>query len=188
MPTEFTRGLADGEIERGPDGRDLIRFERRLLHPPERVWSALTEPEGLLAWWGEASLDLRLDGRFALRWLNTDDEGNAVHFDGSITRLQAPRLLELAGRWRAEGTEGDLVQDMPTILRFELDRDRGATVLRFFNTLELSEDERSMVPAGWHYHLDALATSLDGGTVDLADPWAAWEPLHRAYEERYGEA
>lgn len=186
MPTESTPDLADGIVEPGPDGRDLIRFERRLAHPIDRVWSAIAEPRGLLGWWGDASLDLRLDGEFKLRWLNTDDKGNAVRFDGRITRLEAPRLLELAGRWLAEGAGGAVLQDMPTILRFELDGDRNATVLRFFNTLELSKDERSMVPAGWHYHLDALATSLDGETVDLADPWQAWGQLHEAYRERLG--
>jgi uncharacterized protein YndB with AHSA1/START domain len=35
-------------IER--DGRCTLRFQRRLSHPPERVWRALTEHDMLAAW------------------------------------------------------------------------------------------------------------------------------------------
>ena len=28
-----------------PEGRPALRFTRRLAHPPEKVWRALTEPE-----------------------------------------------------------------------------------------------------------------------------------------------
>jgi len=33
-----------GEISTAPDGTLTLRFERRLAHPPEAVWAALTEP------------------------------------------------------------------------------------------------------------------------------------------------
>ena len=33
------------------DGRPALRFERRLAHPVEEVWRAITEPEGLAAWY-----------------------------------------------------------------------------------------------------------------------------------------
>src|SRR5438105_10315698 len=38
-----------GELERAGD-RWLLRFVRRLPHPPEKVWRALTEPEHVAAW------------------------------------------------------------------------------------------------------------------------------------------
>jgi len=37
---------ADGVVEQR-DGRTVLRFERRLRHPIERVWAALTEPARL---------------------------------------------------------------------------------------------------------------------------------------------
>ena len=37
---------ADGTLERTDDGRYLVSFERRLTHPVERVWDALTRPDG----------------------------------------------------------------------------------------------------------------------------------------------
>ena len=35
--------LADGVLEK-KERKDVLRFERHLAHPIERVWAALTEP------------------------------------------------------------------------------------------------------------------------------------------------
>ena len=40
--------------------------------------------------------------------------------------------------------------------------------------------------AGWHLHLDALATILSGGEVDIAHPEDLFAPIHQAYTDRYG--
>ena len=69
---------ADGTVERTDDGRYVISFERRLAHPVDSVWDALTRPDRLIAWWGDADVELAEGGRFDVRWLNTDDEGNAA--------------------------------------------------------------------------------------------------------------
>jgi uncharacterized protein YndB with AHSA1/START domain len=165
--------MADGVLE-GREGRDVIRFERRIPHPVERVWAALTSPRELIAWWGDAEVDLREGGRFAMRWLNTDDEGRSVVMEATITRLEPPRLLE---------TEGD----MHGVLRWELEPDGGGTLLRFSSTLELPEEFRTQTIAGWHYHLDALAEALEGREVDLVElPNERWEKIHAEYVAREG--
>jgi hypothetical protein len=38
---------ADGTGETGPDGSTQVHFVRRLPHPVERVWQALTDPAEL---------------------------------------------------------------------------------------------------------------------------------------------
>ena len=75
---------ADGTVERLDDGRHRISFERRLGHAPERVWAALTDPEQLIAWWGEAEVELRPGGRFDVRWLNVDEDGNGAEMKSTI--------------------------------------------------------------------------------------------------------
>ena len=103
------RHEADGTLERR-DGKDVIRFQRRIPHPIERVWAAITSPEELLGWWGEAEVDLRAGGRFVLRWLNTDDDGNRAEMHATIAALEPPRLLETEGdihgilRWSSTRT------------------------------------------------------------------------------------
>jgi uncharacterized protein YndB with AHSA1/START domain len=176
------RPVADGIVERAPDGSTQIRFVRRLPHPVDRVWEALTDPAELHRWWGDTDLELAEGGRFALRWRNTDPDGNAATLDGAITKLDPPRFLEISAAW---GTTGSTGPGTPTTLTWELEPVGGHTVLRFTNTLPTPPEE-STTAAGWHLHLDALAATLAGEAVDIARPESLFDPIHKAYEERYG--
>jgi uncharacterized protein YndB with AHSA1/START domain len=188
------RPVADGIVEKRPDGSTQVRFVRRLPHPIDRVWAALTDPAELRRWWGDTDLDLAHGGRFALRWLNSDEDGNVATLDGAITKLDPPRLLEITAAW---GSTGSADPGAPATLTWELDPDGDHTLLRFTNTVTpptsapgeatdgpTTADTRTA--AGWHLHLDALATILSGGEVDLARPEPLYEPIHQAYTEKYG--
>ena len=41
--------MMDGTLET-IDGRPALRFQRRLAHPVDRVWRAITEPDELEDW------------------------------------------------------------------------------------------------------------------------------------------
>ncbi len=164
--------LADGVLDTVGD-RQVLRFQRHLAHPIERVWAALTDPAELIGWLGEAEIDLVEGGRFTLRWLNADDAGNRVTMRATITRLEPPRLLETSG-------------DPHGVLRWELRPAEGGTLLTFSSTLALPEEYRTRVLAGWHYHLDALAGALAGRPLDLVDlPNDRWEQIHGRYRARH---
>lgn len=154
------------------DGKDVLRFERRLGHPVERVWSALTDPGQLSAWWGDADLELVEGGRFVVRWRNTDDEGNRAVMTATITRLEPPTLLETSG-------------DLHGVLRWELRPDGEGTLLTFTSMLELPAEFRTRVLAGWHWHLDALARALEGERADL-ETLPGWSEAHERYLARAG--
>src|ERR687886_288618 len=82
---------ADGQLEEHA-GRWRLRFERRLAHPPERVWRAITEPDDLRAWFpfdieGDRAAGAPL--RFVFR------DGEAEPFEGRMVDFDAPRALEL---------------------------------------------------------------------------------------------
>ena len=160
---------ADGGLEVRTDGKSVLRFERRLAHPIERVWAAITDPGELIRWWGSAQVELEPGGRFAMAWLNVDDEGNRAEMEATVTALDPPRLLELSG-------------DIHGVLRFELDRRRGRRRCSpSRSTLDLPDEYRTKVLAGWHYHLDALAAALEGRETDLVE-LPGWEENHTAYE------
>ena len=106
-----------------------------------------------------------------MAWLNTDDEGNRAVMDATITELDPPRVLEMSG-------------DMHGVLRFELEPDGEGTVLTFTSTLELPDEFRTQVLAGWHYHLDALAGGLQGRRADLVE-LPGWDEI-RAEVRRPG--
>lgn len=162
---------ADGVVETQADGSRVLRFERQLKHPVDRVWAALTEPERLRDWWGAADeLELVEGGRIVLRWLNTDDDGNHVVLHGKITRIEPPRLLECD-------------TDVHGVLRFELRDDGGTTVLRFSSAVGLSPERVPENLAGWHMHLNFLADALEGRAADLVelpmDQWRRWRDQYR---------
>src|SRR3954451_9571004 len=106
---------ADGQLEEH-EGRWRLRFERRLAHPPERVWRVITEPDVLRAWF---PLDIGGDRAAGapLRFLFRD--GQAEPFEGRMVDFDAPRArdLECGG---AEPFEGGMVAfDAPRALELE---------------------------------------------------------------------
>ncbi len=177
---------ADGTIETRPDGSTVIRFERRLSHPLERVWEAITDPDQVIRWWGELVADMRPGGEFTLRWLNSDEEDRSSGWRGTLTEYDPPRLYETSGVW---GASDEPWGENTATLRFELVPDGDGTLLRFVNTLAAMPDEfRTKVPAGWHWHLDALAGVLDGRPDRRLHDVEGWEPIHAQYEQKYAGA
>ena len=128
-------------------GRNVLRMERRLAHPPEKVWRALTTPADLAQWFpAEVRLDLRAGGEVRFVFAG----GEAPEGKGVITDLDPPRLL--AFTWEGEH------------LRWELRPDGAGTVL----TLEHTLDDRygaASFAAGWHTCIDAMDDLLAGRPV-----------------------
>jgi len=152
----------DGTLERAGE-RYVLRYERRLARPVERVWMALTRPDELVKWLAEADIDPTPGGRVELRWLNTDEEGRQGVARGTITRLEWPHLLEID-------------TDVHGLLRWELRREgEHACTLTLTVSAELPDDEAPEYLAGWHIHLDHLAEALAGRPVD----WSSWGRDHR---------
>src|SRR3954451_8341474 len=97
---------ADGLVETRADGSAVISFERRLAHPPDRVWSAITDPAQVIRWWGELNAELQPGGDFELRWLNEDEEARSVGWRGTLTEYEPPRVVETTGVCGDEGGVG----------------------------------------------------------------------------------
>ncbi|MEA2483936.1 MAG: hypothetical protein QOC55_1883 [Thermoleophilaceae bacterium] len=157
-------------------GHAVLRYERRYEHPIERVWDAITRPERLVDWLGDAEVELEQGGAIRVTWLNTDEQGNSAVFTGRITRFEPPHVFEYDG-------------DIHGRLRWELSEDGpAATVLRLTNWTPAPPEFRSKTAAGWDIHLDHLAAALDGGSVD----WPRWYDEHypawQSKEARYAEA
>ena len=141
------------------DGRSVLRMERRLGHPPARVWPALTEPAHLARWFpAGVEIDLRPGGA-----LTFTQEG-APSASGVITDLEPPRLV--AFTWDTDH------------LRFELLPDGDGSVLLLTHTFDDRAGAASFA-AGW----DTCVAALDAGLAGRADP----DIDHRARHERYVE-
>jgi uncharacterized protein YndB with AHSA1/START domain len=152
----------------------VLRYHRRLEHPVERVWAALTDPAELVRWWGEVHAPTLATGEpYAVGWLNEGPDGERLVMQATITEIREPEVLEVHGE--PHGT-----------LRFELRPDGTATELLLQCTSAIPPEHRTSVQAGWHFHLDALRTALAGGSTDLAHPEETWAPIHERYVAHAG--
>ena len=158
---------ADGQLS-DSGGQWQLRFERRLAHPQQKVWRALTEPEHRDAWFPqriEAGGGWTAGAR--LKFISDVPEGS---FDGELLVYDPPRTLAM--RWGAD------------VLRFELAPDGDGTIFTLVSILaELGTAARA--GAGWHTCLDILACTLAG----QAPPWTGeqrWRQVHPSYVSRFG--
>jgi uncharacterized protein YndB with AHSA1/START domain len=158
--------MEHGELE-PVEGRWRLRYVRRLPHPREKVWRALTEPEHLAAWF-----PAKIEGGWAagapLRFVIVDWELPPT--EGEVLAVEPPSLLEY--RWDTD------------VLRFELEPDGDGCVLTFLDTFdELGKAARD--GAGWHACLDALELDL-GGEEAPREAMDRWRALQAGYVERFG--
>ncbi len=154
------------------DDRPTLFFERRLAHPVEAVWRAVTEPDELAHWFPcEVEVDLRLGGpmRFVFEAMALPDTASTML--GEVTELDPPTRFSFL--W------GD------DHLHFALEpiEDGDACLLRF--TVELdSRDKAARDGAGWHLCLDALERRLDGDEAQRPDPPERWRDYYEEYQQR----
>jgi uncharacterized protein YndB with AHSA1/START domain len=163
----------DGTIQTRDDGTRVLRYERRLDHPIDRVWAAITDPHEIEAWLARAEVDLREGGKVTLDWLNTDENGERYDHSlatGTITRLDPPRLIEFD-------------TDVHGRLTWELRPEGDQTHLTFSAAVDLPDSDVAMVLAGWHVHLDFLEDALVGARIDWPNwPRDRWTVENARYE------
>jgi uncharacterized protein YndB with AHSA1/START domain len=153
-------------------GKAVLRFERRLAHPPEKVFRAISDPAEL-AHWFPASVELELRPGAPIRF--TFEQVDFEAPGGEVLEADPPKLL--AYTW------GD------SVLRWEVVPEGAGCRLHFTHTLGGGEAWGGRLAAarhaaGWDVCLAALAARLDGAEPDEPD----WLPLNEAYLERFGLA
>ena len=157
------------------DGGPAIRFERRLAHPVEKVWRAVTDPDELANWFpAKVAFDaLKVGGR--LDFTFPDEE--LPPGTGEITDLDPPRVFAFDWDGFEDGTDH---------LRFELEpAGEEGCLLRFTHILTAS-NRASRDTAGWHVCLDRLEKSLGGSDTEMptSDPTDEWRELYDEYRRR----
>ena len=150
------------------DDRPVLGFERRLSHPVDRVWRALTEPDELAGWFpSSVTLELGVGGRMSF----TFEDGTRL--EGEITELDPPRLL--AFNWGEDR------------LRFDLEPADGGHASVLHLTVALGErNKAARDAAGWHVTLDRLERRLGGeATVAPSErPTDEWRGYYDEYARR----
>ena len=158
-----------GTIETVPGG-GVIRFERRLSHPVDQVWAAITEPARLAEWWLPFPADITVDLRPGGLMVMTGTE-EPVSITCEILRVEPPTLLE-----HTHVDEGSKV-------RWELEAQGDGTVLRLSHfVVDPDSAIQNCYIVGLHQSLGRLTPALDGSPID----WD-WEGFARD-QQRYAEA
>jgi uncharacterized protein YndB with AHSA1/START domain len=186
MPTNSTpQTMADGTIEE-VDGGYTLRFERRLAHPVEKVWDAITRPERITEWFGEGEVELDLveGGAFRIRTTGPPELVEAIIAEaGDAALVSHDTVLRVDPPSLFEHTFGS---DPGSIARWELRPDGDGTLLTLTHTeppgFEIANAPRDL--GGWHTVLDRLVGVVDGRQV----PWAKeqWEGHRDRYAATLG--
>ena len=161
----MTAHTRDGELIEVDDDRVAVRFERRLSHPLERVWRAITDPEDLAAWFPDT-----IEGEFGpgaeVRFPKFEEMG--LPAVGKVTDFDPPRLL--AYTW---GT---------STLRVERESEGAGCRRVFSDTLPRAESAKNA--AGWEVCLENLEARL-AGEDGSEPPESDWSDLHEHYAARF---
>ncbi|MFI1394800.1 SRPBCC family protein [Streptomyces sp. NPDC020681] len=147
------------------DGRTALRMERRIAHPPQKVWDAITQPAQLARWFpSEVSVELRPGGTMGFSFPG-DSEPSMT---GAVTDADEPHVFAF--------TWGD------DHLRWEITADGEGSLLTLVHTFGDRFGAASFA-SGWHVCMTGLAQLLDGEKVDVArDTGGA---LHEAYVRQF---
>jgi uncharacterized protein YndB with AHSA1/START domain len=148
-----------GTLGVGPDGQWQIRFERRLRHPPARVWDALVDVDQQDRWVPGVRIHARVGGPVVFDF---DADGRA---EGEVLLVDPPRALEHTWLWPGEP---------PSTVRWEISADGAGSLLVLLHR-PLRPEPAVDYAAGWHAMLDALATHMAGGVPGEPDYAALYE-------------
>ena len=150
-----------GRVRGAGDGAPGVMLRRRIAAPPGRVYEAWTRPEQLAKWWGPAGsvfggadLDVRVGGRFFIRFATPDGESHGV---GGAYREVAPgERLVFDWAWQSTPERVSLVT-----LRFAPDGD--GTLFTLIHEQFVDEKARAGHARGWTVSLERLAAHLEAG-------------------------
>jgi uncharacterized protein YndB with AHSA1/START domain len=168
-------------------GPDVVRIERELPGPIERVWAYLTESELRCKWLAAGPMELRVGGAVALHFQHSelspvDDpipkkyesmrDGQAM--SGRVTQCDPPRLLSYT--WGEDSGEESEVT-------FELAPRNNDVLLVVTHRRLATRDDMISVAGGWHTHLGILIDVLNARTPPGF--WTAHSRIEGEYRRRF---
>lgn len=164
--------LGDGE----GGGRPVLRFERWLAHPQEKVWRAVTDPTEMEHWFpASISTELKAGAPMRFSFAGHTPAVESRFDDGEILEFDPPRVY--AFRWT------------DSVLRFELVPEGDGTRLVFTHALGGAgtwgdRPSAARQAAGWDGCLAILGARLDGRTHTMEGTW--WFERAERYVELFG--
>jgi uncharacterized protein YndB with AHSA1/START domain len=156
-----------------------LKIQRLLPGPVDRVWAYLTESELRRQWLASGQMQAKTDTPFELVWRNddlSDPPGARPEGFGAEHRLESRILAFEPGRKLAfTWNQGEV--------SFELEPAGDKVLLTVIHRRLPDRAQLLNVSAGWHAHLDVLATKISG-KPQTASFWDGWSKLKAEYDKR----
>lgn len=164
----------------------VMRFERLLPGPIERIWDYLTVPEKRARWFAGGPMELKPGGKLELHFLHrnlsdlrdeppesyrkVNDEGFTSKL--KVLRAEPPRLLSYT-------FDED---DDPSVVTFELTPEGDKVRLVLTHSNLKSRKGMLDISGGWHAHLAVLEYEAAG--KERPPFWGLWQKFQGQYEDR----
>ena len=146
----------------GP-GHLVLELKCVVEAPPERVFSALTEPTSLRRWWGpsgftipEVVLDLRVGGRY--RFGMQPPEGEMFHLAGEFLDIEQPSRLVFTFRWEEPDPD-----DRETVVTLSLGTVGDSTAVSLSQGVFATEARLALHRSGWTDSFEKLRRLIASG-------------------------
>ncbi len=135
---------------------------------PEKLWSALTEPEFMKQYW--FGMHAESQWKTGSSWRLVSSEGHT--FDsGEIVEAQPPRRLVI--RWQNQHRP-ELVAEGASLCTMELEQSGVAVKLSITHTIEREASKLiEAVSGGWPKVISNLKSLLETGATAMQDPYPA---------------
>ena len=160
----MNEAAASASIAQAEQARTL-EIVRRFPVAPEKVFTAWTDPNELVHWFGpvevklpECEVDLRVGGAWHAVMENAD--GGRYYVSGEYVEIVFPSRLAFTWAWTTDGVKGH-----ETIVTIDFVEDDGETEMRFHQALFAEPEHRDNHEGGWTSAFEGLAAHLSGNSV-----------------------
>jgi uncharacterized protein YndB with AHSA1/START domain len=159
IPNIKSKGIITFEGEYG-----TLKFERRLSHPKEIVWNAITDPKEIFRWLPDykGTFDGYTGG--AIDLVNTV---SGSHVTGDILICDRPSVFEY--EWHISPNQMFPYGELESVIRWDLKQDSDSDTLLIVTHNRLNKSTALRLAPGWHAYLDRLETILNN---EVPPEWA----------------
>lgn len=130
-----------------------LTLKRRINAPPAKVYAAWTDPAKIAQWWGpgasdvlEASLDVRVGGRFFIRFRFENEEHGV---GGEYVDVVPDEKLAFTWAWRS-------TPERQSVVTISLKPEGDGTILTLFHEQFADAESALNHRRGWNGSLDKL--------------------------------
>ena len=133
-----------------------LKYERRLSHPREMVWKAITDPKEISGWMSnyKGIIDGYPGG--AIDFVNTV---SGSHITGDILAWDLHRVFEY--EWHISPNKSFPHGEPESVIRWELKQDGHSGTLLTLTHNRLTKSTSLSFAPGWHAYLDRLEANLN---------------------------